>query len=79
MTVDIQHRLFMFRYRSAQDWLDTFRRYYGPMHKAFAAADHEAEATFERELLDLAETLSSTVGALRVPSEYLEVVVTKVA
>ena len=30
-------RDFMFRYRSAAHWIDVFRTWYGPVHKAFAA------------------------------------------
>ena len=76
----MQTRQFVFRYRSAQDWVDTFRTYYGPTFKAFGAlAADESEATaFERELLALAEANNtSATGALRIPSEYLEVVATK--
>jgi SAM-dependent methyltransferase len=73
-------RNFVFRYRSAEDWLDSFRSYYGPMYKAFASLDADAAAAFETELLDLANAHNtSRVGALRIPSEYLEVVATKVA
>lgn len=32
-------RQFKFRYRSAQHYLETFRDYYGPAHKAFEALD----------------------------------------
>ena len=32
-------RMFVFRYRSPQHWLDVFRTFYGPMHKAFGAMD----------------------------------------
>jgi hypothetical protein len=68
-------REFVFRYRSAQDWLDTFRTYYGPTLKAFGALDEAGAAAFERELVDLAESANtSTTGRLRVPSEYVEVV-----
>jgi SAM-dependent methyltransferase len=75
-----ERRNFVFRYRSARDWLESFRTYYGPMHRAFGSLDADAAATFEAELLDLANAHNtSRVGALRVPSEYLEVVVTKVA
>ena len=78
VTVDAQRRHFIFRYRGARDWLDTFRSFYGPMHRAFAAVDPEAAAALEGELLDLAETHNtSTAGTLRVPSEYLEVVATR--
>ena len=65
----------MFRYRSAEHWLDTFRTYYGPTHKAFAALDADGQAAFEHDLLALAnEHNTSTTGTLRIPSEYLEVV-----
>ena len=32
-------RFYAFRYRSPKHWLDVFRTYYGPVHKAFAALD----------------------------------------
>jgi hypothetical protein len=30
------YRDFVFRYRSAEHWIDVFRTWYGPVHKAFA-------------------------------------------
>lgn len=74
-SLDVQPRHFVFRYRNAQDWLNTFRNYYGPMFRAFAALDDPSRHEFELELLDLAEAHNtSTDGTLRIPSEYLEVV-----
>src|SRR5205085_2210464 len=68
-------RHFVFRYRDAQEWLDTFRSYYGPTFKAFAALDEERGAAFEHDLLDLANGRNTSAdGAWRVPAEYLEVV-----
>ena len=59
----------------AEDFFDTFRRYYGPTLKAFGSLDESAAAAFEAELLDLAKVHNtSTNGSLRIPSEYLEVV-----
>lgn len=77
--VDAEPRHFVFRYRSAQHWLDTFRTYYGPMLRAFAAVeDDDARAALEHDLLDLADRCdTSATTALRLPSEYLEVVATK--
>jgi SAM-dependent methyltransferase len=76
--IDARSRDFVFRYRSAQHWLDTFRDYYGPTFKAFGALEPEAAVTFAQELLTLADGANtSTSGTLRVPSEYLEIVVTK--
>lgn len=75
--LEVEPRHFVFRYRDATDWLDTFRTYYGPTLKAFAALDIDARDTFEAELLELAEASNTaTDGTLRIPSEYLEVVVT---
>ena len=68
-------REFVFRYRSAHAWLDTFRTFYGPLHKAFGALDEPTANQFERDLLDLAvANNTSTVGTMRVPSTYLEVI-----
>ena len=74
----VQKRHFVFRYRSAQEWLDEFRDYYGPTLKAFAALDVQAQAAFEHDLLALANG-HNTGGpnAWRVPSEYAEVVAVK--
>ena len=76
-SVDATPRHFVFRYRSAQHWLDTFRTYYGPTFKAFGALDEAQQTAFERELIELAEGANTaTDGTLRIPSEYLEIVVT---
>jgi SAM-dependent methyltransferase len=76
-TLDAPKRDFVFRYRSAQHWLDTFRAYYGPTLKAFAALDDDAGKAFENELVVLATESNTSSDALRVPSEYLEVVAIK--
>ncbi len=77
-TLDVERRHFVFRYRSAEHWLDTFRDYYGPTHKAFAALDGEGQVAFEHDLVALAnEHNTSSTGTLRIPSEYLEVVAVK--
>ncbi len=74
----VNRRHFVFRYRSAEDLLDTFRTYYGPMLKAFATADDAGRVALEADLLALAnEWNTSSTGTLRVPSEYLEVVAVK--
>jgi SAM-dependent methyltransferase len=68
---------FVFRYRSARHWLDTFRTYYGPMLKAFAALPAERQAELERDLLALAQRYNQGgADTLVAPSEYLEVVAT---
>jgi SAM-dependent methyltransferase len=74
----IHRRQFIFRYRSAEHMLETFRTYYGPILKAFAAVDDGARVALERDLLALLrEYNTSSTGTLRVPSDYLEVVAVK--
>ena len=68
----------MFRYRSPAHWMEVFRTYYGPLLKAFAALDRPAQAALERDLLALIERFNrATDGTMVVPSEYLEVVITR--
>jgi ubiquinone/menaquinone biosynthesis C-methylase UbiE len=75
--IDAQPRLFQFRYRSAAHFLDVFRRWYGPVHKAFAALPAEQAATLESDLTELLNRLNRAgPDSLIVPSEYLEAVVT---
>ena len=70
-------RQFIFRYPSAQRWLDTFRTFYGPTLKAFGALEESQQTAFAEDLLALADQHNTaTDGTLRVPSDYLEVVVT---
>jgi ubiquinone/menaquinone biosynthesis C-methylase UbiE len=71
-------REFVFRYRSPAHWVDVFRNYYGPVHKAFAALDANGQAALQRDLFDLIERCNrSGDSTMVVPSEYLEIVVTK--
>jgi ubiquinone/menaquinone biosynthesis C-methylase UbiE len=76
--IQCTHRHFNFRYLSAAHWVQIFRDFYGPTHKAFAALDDVGRKVLERDLLALLNEMN-TAGAssLIVPSEYLEVVITK--
>jgi SAM-dependent methyltransferase len=76
-SIAIERRHFMFRYHSAAHWLEVFRTFYGPMHKAFGALDPEHQASLAADLIALAERFNrATDGTLVAPSEYLEVVIT---
>jgi SAM-dependent methyltransferase len=73
-----QRKDFLFRYRSAEHWIDVFRTYYGPVHKAFAALDAAGQVALEQALRALLARFDrGGGGALVVPGEYLEVVVTR--
>ena len=67
-----------FRYRSPEHWIEVFRAFYGPVHKAFAALDGEHQRALEADLLTLLRQ-SDRGGAagLVVPGEYLETVITR--
>ena len=68
---------FVFRYRSAEHWLETFRTYYGPMLKAFAALPADKQDALTADLMALAQRFNSRANTFVAPSEYLEVVITK--
>lgn len=69
---------FAFRYRSPEHWVDVFRAYYGPVHKAFAALDTTRQAAFEADLLALLrECDRGSADGLVVPAEYLECIVVR--
>jgi ubiquinone/menaquinone biosynthesis C-methylase UbiE len=71
-------RYFMFRYQSPEHWIDVFRRWYGPVHKAFAALAAEGQAALERDLAALIAAFNQSGDAtMVVPAEYLEVVLIK--
>ncbi|MCW5767030.1 MAG: class I SAM-dependent methyltransferase [Phycisphaeraceae bacterium] len=71
-------RTYNFRYHSPEHWIEIFRTYYGPTHKAFAALDGDGQARFHADLLKLLASLNlGGANSLVVPGEYLEVVVTR--
>jgi SAM-dependent methyltransferase len=68
-------RDFVFRYRSADEFLAAFRAYYGPTFKAFEALDDAGRSALADDLVALAVEHDTGSGSLRIPSTYLEVVV----
>jgi ubiquinone/menaquinone biosynthesis C-methylase UbiE len=71
----VKRRMYVFRYRSAEHFLEVFRTYYGPVLKAFAALDEAGQASLARDLIELLERFNQGgTETLTVPSEYLEVV-----
>jgi hypothetical protein len=71
-------QIFVFRYRSSGHWLEVFKTYYGPTNRAFAALDAGKQSALEADLVDLLERMNrGGQNTLIVPSEYLEVVVTR--
>lgn len=76
--IDVIEKSFVFRYCSPQHFIDVFREFYGPVHKAFLALEPARQADLESAIADLiAERNTATDGSMRVPATYAEVIVTK--
>ena len=76
--IAVTPRVFNFRYRSAAHFIDVFRTWYGPIHKAFAALPAAGAQALEADLAELINRLNRAgAGSLVVPSDYVEVVITR--
>jgi ubiquinone/menaquinone biosynthesis C-methylase UbiE len=77
-SIESTPRSFVFRYRSPEHWLGIFKTYYGPVLKAFASLESQAQSMLERDLIDLVREFNTSGDrSMVVPSEYLEVVITR--
>jgi len=71
-------RMFNFRYRSPEHFLEVFRTFYGPVLKAFAALDQTNQENLRSDLHALIVRMNAAKdGTMVVASEYLEVIITK--
>ncbi|MCC7120464.1 MAG: methyltransferase domain-containing protein [Gammaproteobacteria bacterium] len=76
-SIAVHARRFMFRYPSPRHFIAWFRDYYGPIHQACIALGERAPV-FEAELLALLDAHNlARDGTLVLPSEYVDVVITK--
>lgn len=76
--IHCQRRVFNFRYASPAHFIQVFRDYYGPTHKAFASLEAAGQRALERDLSALMDSLNTAgPSSLVVPSFYLEAVITK--
>ncbi|MEM1005709.1 MAG: class I SAM-dependent methyltransferase [Pseudomonadota bacterium] len=74
--VSFQRKNFMFRYRSAEHFLEYFRTFYGPMQKAFEALDTAGQAALQDDILGLVAKFDiSTDDTLCISSEYAQIIV----
>ena len=77
-SIKAEPRLFNFRYRSPEHFLDVFRTFYGPVLKAFATLDTASQQNLRNDLHALIVRMNKSGDAtMVVPSEYLEVVITR--
>jgi len=74
----VNDRAFVFRYRSPAHFVEMFRLWYGPVHKAFLALDPAGQAALADDLHALIGRFdTATDGTMRVPSAYSEIVITR--
>jgi SAM-dependent methyltransferase len=77
-SIAYQQCAFVFRYRSPEHFIDVFRTYYGPVHKAFLALDAAGQKALAVDLhATVARFNTATDGSMRVPSDYAQLVITK--
>jgi SAM-dependent methyltransferase len=77
-SIKAETRMFNFRYRSPDHFLDVFKTFYGPVLKAFAALDAPTRENLRNDLHALIVRMNKSGDAtMMVPSEYLEVVITR--
>lgn len=71
-----ERKHFVFRAHSPDHWIEVFRRYYGPVHKAFAALDPAGQEALHAALIELLGRFNRDGhGSLIAPASYLEVVI----
>lgn len=71
-------KTFAFRYRSPAHWLEVFKTWYGPVLKAFGALPQAGQVALEHDLLELMARFNRSGNeSMVVPSEYLEIVITR--
>jgi SAM-dependent methyltransferase len=71
-------RDFNFRYRSPAHWVEIFRTWYGPIHKAFGSLGVDGQEALTSDLTSLIGRLNvAHDGTMVVPSPYLEAVVAR--
>jgi ubiquinone/menaquinone biosynthesis C-methylase UbiE len=73
-----EQRSFVWRFPSAEYYVEYMRGYYGPLSKAFEALDEEGQQSLQRDLIELVERYNRSGDETAVwPADYLEVVATK--
>jgi ubiquinone/menaquinone biosynthesis C-methylase UbiE len=77
-SIKVESRMFNFRYKSPEHFLDVFKTYYGPVLKAFAALDAGSQQDLHNDLYALIVRINKSGDTtMIVPSEYLEVVINR--
>ena len=76
--IALYEQAYTLRYRSPEHWLHVWQTIYGPLQKAFEALTDEQGTRLAADLITLIGKLNTaTDGTMVVPSDYLEVVITR--
>jgi SAM-dependent methyltransferase len=71
-----EKRQLVFRYLSSEHWVEIFRSFYGPIHRAFAALEEPQRSALHAAIVELLERFNrGGRDSLVVPADYLEVVI----
>ena len=75
-SLEVEEHTFTWRFESAEEFVDFFRRWYGPTFKAFAALEDGGQDALEADLVELARSWDrlDAEGAIAIPSAYTEAV-----
>jgi SAM-dependent methyltransferase len=75
-SLEVVERTFTFRFRSADEFVEFFRTWYGPTVKAFAALDADGRGALRRDLVALARRYDRIGGAdaIAIPATYTEAI-----
>ena len=77
-SVRCTRRIFNFRYASPAHWIQVFRDYYGPLHKAFGALEPSGQQALEADIIAMLQRFNvAGDDSLVAPAEYLEAVIIK--
>jgi hypothetical protein len=74
-SIHAERKQFVFRYQSAEHFIEVFRRFYGPTYKAFGALDAAGQARLAEDIAALSVRFNRRSTSFVVPAEYLEVVI----
>ena len=77
-SLQVNRRSFVFRYRSAEHYVEFMRTNYGPTLKAFETLDPERQGHLARDIAELVRRFNRADDESAIsPGDYLEVVATK--
>jgi ubiquinone/menaquinone biosynthesis C-methylase UbiE len=76
--ISITPKTFKLRFESPMAFIDLFRTYYGPVHKAFLALEPAGQDELTQDMLALIERFNiADDGSAIIASDYLEVIIEK--